>query len=190
VSSLRRTRLATVEDAPDLFELLRRNRAFLSPWEPARTDDYFTPEGQERVIGDALDLHRQGSCVPHVIVDDQGHLVGRITLNHIIRGPLQSCSVGYWVGEFDNGRGLATEAVGRVVRIAFEQMGLHRVQAETLLRNVASQRVLERNGFMRYGMAPAYLHIAGQWRDTYLYQLVNETSDGSSGRERSSGKAR
>ncbi len=57
--------------------------------------------------------------------------------------------------------------------MAFDDLGLHRIQAGTLVDNVRSQRVLERNGFVRFGVAPAYLHIAGEWRDHALYQVVS-----------------
>jgi [ribosomal protein S5]-alanine N-acetyltransferase len=48
-------------------------------------------------------------------------------------------------------------------------------QAETLPHNVRSQRVLEQGGFVRIGVAPAYLNIAGTWQDHILYQAVNTT---------------
>lgn len=75
-------------------------------------------------------------------------------------------------GATDNGRGLATAAVRGIMRVAFDELGLHRIQAETLLHNVGSQRVLERNGFVRFGVAPAYLKIAGEWQDHAMYQVV------------------
>lgn len=166
------TRLVTLDDVPVLTELLRGNRDFLAPWEPVRSEDYFTVAGQRVVIGKALEQHEQGSTLPHVILDESGRVVGRITLNEIVRGPFQSCSMGYWVNSADNGRGLATAAVRDIVRVAFEDLGLHRIQAGTLLHNVGSQRVLERNGFVRFGVAPTYLNIAGEWQDNALYQLV------------------
>lgn len=166
------TRLVTLDDIPVLAELLRVNRDFLAPWEPIRGDEYFTADGQRIVIRNALARNEQGSALPHVILDDSGRVVGRITLNDIVRGPFQSCSMGYWVGAADNGRGLATAAVRDIIGVAFEELGLHRIQAETLLHNVRSQRVLERNGFARFGVAPAYLNIAGQWQDHVLYQVV------------------
>lgn len=172
----RRTRLVTLDDLPALAALLRANREFFAPWEPIRGDEYFTVDGQSKVISAALDQHEHGSTLPHVILDGSGRVVGRITLNEIVRGPLQSCSLGYWVGADDNGRGFATEAVHDIVRVAFEELGLHRIQAGTLLHNVRSQRVLERNGFVRYGVAPAYLKIAGEWQDNALYQVVTTVS--------------
>jgi len=57
--------------------------------------------------------------------------------------------VGYWVGATDNGRGLATAAVRDIIRVAFDDLRLHWIQAGTLSHNVRSQRVLERNGFVR-----------------------------------------
>ncbi|HEX5994701.1 MAG TPA: GNAT family protein [Jiangellales bacterium] len=169
------TRLVRLDDAPVLAKLLGVNRDFLAAWEPVRGEDYFTPTGQRAVIRDDLEQYEQGSKLPHVIVDKSGRVVGRITLNGIVRSCFQSCSTGYWVGAADNGRGFATAAVREVVRVAFEELGLHRVQAETLLHNVRSQRVLERNGFIRFGVAPAYLKIAGRWQDHAMYQLVDSS---------------
>jgi [ribosomal protein S5]-alanine N-acetyltransferase len=75
------------------------------------------------------------------------------------------------LGERQNsGRGLATAAVRGIIRVAFDELRLHRIQAGTLLHNVRSQRVLERNGFHRFGVSPAYLNIAGRWQDHALYQ--------------------
>ncbi|WP_433286585.1 GNAT family N-acetyltransferase [Micromonospora sp. CA-244673] len=166
------TRLVAPEDAPALAELLRVNREFLAPWEPIRSEDYFTADGQHAVIEADLQQHEQGSKLPHVIVDDSGRVIGRITLSGIVRGPFQSCAMGYWVSASHNGQGFATRAVREIVRVAFEELGLHRVQAETLLHNARSQRVLERNGFVWYGMAPEYLNIAGRWQDHAMYQVV------------------
>jgi len=167
------TRLFTPDDAAAIAELLRVNRAFMAPYEPTRTEDYYTVEGVRADIEAALKRYEQGTTVPHVIIDGSGRIVGRITLNEVVRGPLQSCSLGYWVNAADNGRGFATAAVRTIKRVAFEELGLHRIQAGTLLDNVRSQRVLERTGFVRFGVAPAYLKIAGQWQDHALYQVLN-----------------
>lgn len=169
------TRLVTQDDAPVLAELLRVNRDFLAPWEPIRDEDNFTIEGQRATIKSALQRYEQGITVPSVILDEDDRVAGRITLNEIVRGAFQSCHLGYWLSADANGRGLATAAARDMIRVAFEELGLHRIQAGTLLHNVRSQRVLERNGFVRFGVAPAYLNIAGQWQDHALYQVVNES---------------
>lgn len=169
-------RLITLEDAPVLAELQRVNRAFLAPFEPARSDEYFTEAGQRAAIEKALTEYQQGRNLPQVILDDGAGIVGRITLNGIVRGAFLSCSVGYWVSQSVTSRGVATAALREVIRVAFGELGLHRIQAETLLDNVASQRVLERAGFARIGMAPEYLKIAGRWQDCLLYQIVDSSA--------------
>ncbi|MEH1016180.1 GNAT family protein [Micromonospora sp. CPCC 206060] len=172
---MRATRLVTIADAPALADLLTANREFLAPWDPVRPDEYFTVEGQRAGIRAALDRYAQGAALPHVILDGSDGIVGRITLNEVVRGPFQSANLGYWVSASHNGRGLATAAVAEIKRVAFEEWGLHRIEAGTLVHNVRSQRVLERNGFVRFGLAPAYLNIAGRWQDHILYQVLNDT---------------
>ncbi|VXB90014.1 GNAT family N-acetyltransferase [Aeromicrobium sp. 9AM] len=166
-------RLVTLDDVPVLADLFTRNRDFLAPWEPERGTDYFSIDGQRGVIEEALERHEQGLTYPHVILDDAGDIVGRINLGNVVHGPFQSCGVGYWVAERSNGRGVATAAVREIKQVAFDELGLHRIEACTLAHNVRSQRVLEKNGFVRFGLAPAYAKLAGQWQDHTLYQTLN-----------------
>jgi ribosomal-protein-alanine N-acetyltransferase len=165
-------RLLTIDDVPALAALYRENREFLAPWEPARDEEYYTEDGYRAVVESALSRYKQGSAYPCVILNEAGTVAGRINLNDIVWGAFLSANLGYWVARDDNGRGLATAAVREIVAVAFGELGLHRVQAGTLLHNVGSQRVLERNGFTRIGVAPAYLKIAGRWQDHILFQLV------------------
>ena len=109
-----------------------------------------------------------------MVIEAGGQVVGRITINDVVRGAFQSAHLGYWVAASRTGRGVATAAVAAAARVAFEDLGLHRLQADTLVTNTASQRVLARNGFTRIGTAPRYLHIAGSWQDCHLHQLLHE----------------
>ena len=170
------TRLIALDDAPALAKLLQANRDFLAPWDPVHGDDFFTEAGQLAEVRGSLSQYRQGTRLPRVIVGESGAVAGRINLNNIVRGAFQSGSLGYWVSAAENGRGLATAAVREVVQLAFRDLRLHRVEAGTLLHNVRSQRVLERNGFTRFGVAPGYIKIAGRWQDHVLYQLLNPGS--------------
>ncbi|MDI2127743.1 GNAT family N-acetyltransferase [Yinghuangia seranimata] len=171
------TRPLTIDDVPVLTDLVVRNREFLAPWDPLRTDDYYTRDAQLALVRDTLDDQAAGRLHARVILDAAGDMVGRITLNGIVRGALQSGAMGYWVSEHANGRGLASAAVRETLRVAFDDLRLHRVQAETLTHNAGSQRVLERNGFTRFGLAPQYLRIAGRWQDFVMYQVLNPAAD-------------
>jgi ribosomal-protein-alanine N-acetyltransferase len=168
-----RLRLVTLEDAATLATLVRENWDFLAPFEPERAPEYFTAQGQREVLARLLAEHTAGRVVPCVI-EHEGTVVGRITVSGIVRGPLQSGDVGYFVAQAVNGRGVATAAVAELLGTAFAEapagLGLHRLQAGTLLSNSASQAVLQRNGFERIGVARRYLRINGSWQDHVLYQ--------------------
>lgn len=165
------------DDAPALAALYAKNRQFLAPWQPLRPDDYFTEAGQRVAIEALLAQQVTGSAVPMVIIDGSRDAVGTFSIASIIRGAFQSCSVGYWLAEQAQGRGLATAALRQAVELAYADLRLHRIQAETLTHNVRSQRVLERVGFEQYGEARSYMHIAGEWQDNVLYQLLTTTPE-------------
>ena len=171
------TRPLAADDAAALGELVRGNRAFLAPWQPLRSERYYTDEGQRDSVEAALRQQEAQTSLPLAILNRQDRVVGTITLQSIIRGAFQSCSVGYWLAEDAQGEGLASRALAEAVGLAFHDLRLHRVQAETLPHNDRSQRVLDRVGFVRYGVAAAYLKIGGQWQDNVLYQLLTPTPE-------------
>jgi [ribosomal protein S5]-alanine N-acetyltransferase len=157
-------------DAEELTEVYRRNREFLRPFEPTRPAEFFTVGFQrQRIESTGAERWRWA-------IEAEGRIVGVITLGDVLRESLQLANVGYFVSQEYNGRGLATRAVADVVRFAFDEAGLHRLEAGTLPDNRASQRVLEKNGFARYGLARGLLMIDGVWRDHVLFELLNESS--------------
>jgi ribosomal-protein-alanine N-acetyltransferase len=166
-------RVVTEEDATMIAQLLRTNRDFLAPWDPERRSDFLTDDTQHTLLRQALDRYQDGTMVPLAIIEE-GDVVGRINVNDIVRGAFQSGHLGYWVSKSANGRGVATAAVAATVRVAFDELALHRLQADTLVHNAGSQKVLARNGFTRIGLAPQYIRIAGRWQDHYLHQRLNE----------------
>ncbi len=166
-----RVRPARAEDAGQLATLYRDNRAHLAPFEPFRDEEFFTEPGQATRLAALLAEQEQGRAYPYVIEAD-GRLAGRVTVTNVARGPFCSGSLGYWVAAAHTGRGVATLAVGHVVSDCFTVRELHRLEAATLVDNLASQAVLRRTGFTLIGRAPGYLHIAGQWRDHVLFQRL------------------
>ncbi len=155
------------EDAEELAALYAANREFLAPYEPVRPDDFFTADGQR----ERLERQLADGTHPFAILDGEA-IAGTINAFHIVREALQSCTIGYWIDRARNGRGLATAAVEDVVAYAFGELALHRVEAATLVDNVASQRVLEKAAFERIGVARHFLCINGEWRDFVLFQRV------------------
>ncbi len=160
-----------VDDARALAGLYDAEREFLAPFEPERDATFFTPAGQARILERTIALRAAGFAERFLILSDN-ELVGVLAVNNIVRGVFQSATIGYFVAQAFNGRGIATQAVAWVCHWAFGEAELHRLEAGTLVDNVPSQRVLERNGFTRIGIAPQYLRIAGDWQDHVLFQRL------------------
>lgn len=110
---------------------------------------------------------RRGVLIPLVIEVD-GKYAGQITLGNIMRGPLQSAWIGYWVAGPFTGGGVATGAVAQLVDHAFGPMGLNRLEATVRPENTASRAVLTSAGFDEVGLIRRYMHVDGAWRDHLL----------------------
>ena len=161
-------RLLQPGDEHEVAALYRANRDFLRPFEPTRPDEFFTAAAQRRRID------RIGADVWRWAIELDGRMVGTIALADVVREPLQLGNLGYFVDRAHTGRGLATCAVAEVVQFAFGEAALHRLEAGTLPDNHASQRVLEKNGFVRFGLARRLIEINGAWRDHVLFELVQD----------------
>jgi ribosomal-protein-alanine N-acetyltransferase len=158
-------------DAPALLDAYVRNRDYLQPFEPVRSEKFYTLDGQRERLTNQLAEQEAGTLFGWVFVDGE-RIVGTITLSQLVRGPLNSANLGYWIDEEYAGRGLTGAAAAFVVRFAKDVLGLHRVEAGTLLDNFASQRVLAKAGFTEFGVAPQVLHINGVWSDHKLFQII------------------
>jgi [ribosomal protein S5]-alanine N-acetyltransferase len=153
------------EDAEELTALRLRNRAKLEPWELDADDPerWYTIDGVRDWITDGQ--------VRFAILDS-GTLSGMLSLTGIDRGPIQTAMLSYFVDEAHTGQGLATRAVADAARHAFDDLGLHRVEAGTAVANIASRRVLEHNRFTLVGTLRRHLMIRGVWTDHLLWERL------------------
>ena len=164
-------RPAVRSDATEVAALLASQRQHLAPWDPRREPAFFTRGGQRARLSQVERERTAGTSFRFLILEG-GELAGEVSITNIVRRSFQSANVGYWVAAERCGRGVATRAVTAACGFAFGELELHRLEAGTLLDNAASQRVLQRNGFRRYGLAPRYLRINGEWRDHILFQRL------------------
>ena len=167
-------RLVVRADAPALAALFAAQRKHLALWDPRREPAFFTRGGQRARLVQVERERSAGTSFRFVILEG-GELAGEASITNLVRRSFQSANVGYWVAGERNGRGVATAAVAAACTFAFGELELHRLEAGTLLHNVGSQIVLDRNGFFAFGVAPEYLRIAGAWCDHVLFQRTADT---------------
>ncbi len=101
-------------------------------------------------------------------------IVGSINLSQIFHGGFKNAYLGYQIGEPFAGRGYMSEAIGLVLRYAFNEMKLHRLEANIQPGNAPSIALVKRAGFTKEGYSRRYLKIGGRWRDHERWAIVAE----------------
>lgn len=100
-----------------------------------------------------------------VCARDSGEIAGVVNISHIVMGMLRSAYLGYYVFAGFERQGVMREGVLAVVRVAFAQLKLHRLEANIQPGNAASIALVRSCGFAREGYSPRYLKIRGRWCD-------------------------
>lgn len=161
------------------FDAWRRlrdvSRASLTPWEPEWTPDELSRASfRTRLKRYQQDARLDLGYAFFVLRSDDLSLMGAMSLSLVRRGVSQAAFVGYWIGDEFTRRGHASAALRRLIRFAFVELELHRLEAACMPTNRASLRVLEKTGFAREGCARKYLKINGVWEDHIMLGLLSE----------------
>jgi [ribosomal protein S5]-alanine N-acetyltransferase len=135
--------LLTPTDAQEVLSFEQSNRVYFAREVGDRGDEYFADfaSRHESLVAE----NREGVSLLFVVRDRDGYVVGRVNVGPIEGG---EAPLGYRIAESATGRGYASEAVRQAVQKARDR-SLTRLHATAALHNVASCRVLERNGFRR-----------------------------------------
>jgi len=163
------------DDAEALLELHRNNREFFRQFITTREKSFYTMEQQVKQIEKSKEnRERDQHYVFGIFAKESKRLIGQIALTEVLRGPLQSCFIGYFLDQEWNGKGCMSEAVQLVVEYAFQVLKLHRIEAGVMPHNIGSIRVLEKAGFQKEGIARKNVHINGRWEDHQVLAIINE----------------
>ncbi len=110
------------------------------------------------------------------LVRAEGSRVGfvRLVREHPWTNLTRDGELGYWIAPEAWGNGYATAAGECMVEYAFTELGLHRVTASTFETNDASQRVIEKIGFVQEGVARKSAYVDGEWCDVLRFGLLEE----------------
>ena len=156
-------------------ELRALSRDHLQPFEPVWPHDELLKSAYRRRLRHyQRELREDLGYAFAIFSHGDDRLLGGISLSNLRRGVTQAAQLGYWLGLPHIRHGFMADAVEAVLPYAFFGLRLHRIEAATLPNNLASIRVLERNGFVREGFARRYLKINGEWQDHVLFALLAE----------------
>lgn len=154
------------ELAPQILDYYLRNREFLKPFDPVRDEGFFSIEQMQKDIAADQDALARGTLLRFWIrPKGDEKVIGTVALSNIVYGAFLSCFLGYKLDGAALRMGYMTEAAGQLIRIAFSELGLHRIEANIMPRNLASLGVARKLGFEDEGTSPKYLRINGVWED-------------------------
>ncbi|MGN0141774.1 MAG: GNAT family N-acetyltransferase [Roseburia sp.] len=151
-----------------------RNREIFEQYEPVRPENFYTLGYQQNVLKAEQQLALKLSTI-RFYVFRKGNpqlVIGTVCLHDVARIAYSCCEIGY---KFDHdfwNRGYAREAVAEAVRIAFDELGLHRVFARVQPENLRSRRLLEALSFFPEGIERECICINGKWTDHLRYALI------------------
>jgi ribosomal-protein-serine acetyltransferase len=155
--------------ADELFPVTQRNLVRLAEWLPWATPDYsiaqmlqFLEKSEiENATGDALTT----------VIRFRGRFCGTIGLHHFDHAN-RNTSVGYWLDESHEGRGIVTRACSAIVTEGFRRRNLHRIEIRCATGNVRSNAIPRRLGFQEEGILRDAQFLRGGWVDLKVYAML------------------
>ena len=166
---------ADVSLTEQVVKYYKRNRQFLQEFEPIRSEEFFSFEYQEKLLTrEVLDFEAGRDYRFYIKLAGQPqNIIGAIGLSNVVMGAFCSAFLGYKLDENYINQGYMTMAVSMLVSYAFDELHLHRIEANVMPGNRASLRVLEKNHFVNEGVSKHYLNINGIWEDHIHMVRIN-----------------
>jgi [ribosomal protein S5]-alanine N-acetyltransferase len=160
-------RRVSADDEAEFTRLARQSFEFHRQWIQAPT----TPEDFREYVGRFSAENAEG----HVVcLRSTGAIAGFVNLNEIVLGPYRRGLLGYGAFVPTLRQGYMTEGLGLMVRHAFDDLELHRLEADIQPANTASANLVRKLGFRLEGTSPGFIRINGRWMDHQRWALTNE----------------
>jgi len=164
-----------VDESNKLSDYLQRNKSFFQEWEPLREESYYLKESLKTTIENENISSKNKSCLClYIFNKGEDKIIGNVSLTNIVYGVFQSCYLGYKLDEAEINKGKITEALEKLIEIAFEEYKLHRIEASIMPKNIRSLKVIKKLRFIEEGLSKKYLKINGKWEDHFHFVLLNE----------------
>ena len=155
-----RLELLSEENSTDVYSFEKENREYFEQSLPPRPANYFDLEGFKEITRELLTEQTNRDVYMHLIRDAQGAMVGRINLS-VLENDQKTAELGYRIGENYTNLGKS-----------FHAYGLNKIIAGTATDNLASQRVLLKNGFTFSKIIENDLQIHNEWIHTAVFEIT------------------
>jgi len=156
-----------------LHDYVNQEKIFLTPWEPTRSEGYYSLETcLLRVREMRRDFLEGKGVVLCLLSSNEDKMLAYSNYSNFIRGVCQVCNLGYSLRECEQGKGMMYETLSAGIEFVQNELNISRIQASYMPRNAKSAAVLEKMGFEKEGVAKKYLKINDVWEDHILTALT------------------
>ena len=153
------------EDENDFLSAMQRSQFLHYPWvKPPLTSEEF------KIYLKRSQMQNQKSY----FVYELDNIVGVFNVNEIVRGFFESAYLGFYVVADYANKGYMSAGLKLVLKQVFNELELHRLEANIQPENIASINLVKANEFRKEGYSPRYLKIDGQWRDHERWAITSE----------------
>ncbi|SFF57604.1 ribosomal-protein-serine acetyltransferase [Halobacillus alkaliphilus] len=165
-------RLLEERHAEELFQLTDSSRESLRQWLPWIDATKTVENSREFIKGTLKQFCNNDGFQAGIWY--KGELAGVAGL-HTINWSNRSTSIGYWLGESFQGKGLMTQACQAIVDYCFQELDLKRIEIQAATGNEKSIAIPHRLGFKKEGCLEKSERLYGEYVDHYVFGLINDT---------------
>jgi len=164
-----------IEFASLVLSFYEDNRFLFEPWEPKRGCNFYTLAYQKASLTAEYNQMAEGKLLRYWVFlkDNPDEIIGSICFQNLLKGPYQTCSLGYKFSHKHLHQGYALESIHKCTEIIFEEYHLHRIEAFIMPNNEPSLRLIDQLFFLCEGISYSYAKINGIWTDHKRYALIN-----------------
>ncbi len=168
------------EAAPLVLSFYEDNAGLFEPWEPKRSNNFYTLSYHKTLLTAEHNLMADGRLVRFWVFlkDYPEEIIGSICFQNLLREPYCSCSLGYKFSQKYQHHGYATESLRKCIDLLQNEYNMHRIDAFIMPDNLSSLKLIERLGFTYEGTSRSYARINGRWTDHLHYALINHNETG------------
>ncbi|PCI86744.1 MAG: hypothetical protein COB24_08295 [Hyphomicrobiales bacterium] len=135
-------KLISTADCQAILNFETKNKTYFEQFAPPRPSGYFNHDSLHKIIEGLVEEQKSSECFLYLVYEDDT-IIGRVNLSNIKH---QTAELGYRFAKNKTGQGLATKMTAKLIKLA-KTHGLTNLTAYTTTINIASIRVLEKNGF-------------------------------------------
>lgn len=155
-----------LKDKESFISAMQRSQSLHHPWVKAPTT--------AKEFDEYLQRFQQPNQRSFLVCNEAENIVGVFNVSEIVRGLFQNTYLGFYAVADFSGKGYMSAGLKLVLAKVFNELNLHRIEANIQPDNMQSIQLIKKNGFRYEGFSPRYLKIDNEWRGHEHWAMTYE----------------